>query len=276
MEKFFLFFFSLLIVQQTAGQNSVTDNFQYKAIYELSYQPDSTDVESVKTEPMLLYIGDDISRFSSWGTAVGDSLKADVSKTNKGLAAIHQLQKQIPKTDFPYNIFKLRKSGKVYYSERVATDNLLYEEDLPLMNWQIKNATKEVAGYRTQKATTAFAGRTYTAWFTAEIPITEGPHKFSGLPGLIVELSDSRNEYNFRLTSFEQLVPSIEVNFNPGDHMKVEKEEFQQIKRNYDLDPIAALERSGIKIHFNPKQERKAKNDIQEKLERNNNPMELE
>lgn len=276
MEKLVLVLLAVFLQQYVSAQEPITDEFRYKATYELSYQPDSTNVEHVLKEPMLLYIGDRISTFSSYGTAVGDSLIANAREKGIGMAALAQLRQQIPKTGFPYKIFKLKPSGKIHYAEKVARDNLLYEEDLMLMNWQIESETKELAGYKVQKAHTTYAGRRFTAWFTSEIPVSDGPYKFSGLPGLIVEISDEINNYHFLLTGFQNLKPAKAVTFDKKDYMTVKKEDFRKIKRNFELDPIAAYERAGITIHFTPKQEREAKKDLEEKRKARNNSLELE
>ncbi len=275
MKYIFLLIPLFLVSQQGLGQKNFTDEFKFKAVYKLTYQPDSTDIEFVLSEPMVLYIGDKISQFSSLGKAVGDSLKAN-KKREKSVAAFQRLQAQIPKTKFDYSVIKLKPSENIYFSERIAKDELIYEEDLQLMDWEIKPETKEIANYKVQKATTVFAGRKYTAWFSVEIPITDGPYKFYGLPGLIIEVSDEKKDYQFQLTNFQKLEPSKDVSFDPKDHMVVDKDEFREIKRNYDRNPLAALERSGIKIQFSPQQEREAKKELKEKFEKKNNPIELE
>lgn len=47
-----------------------------------------------------------------------------------------------------------------------------------------------------------FRGRDYIAWFTEEIPVSKGPYKFNGLPGLIVLIHDITNRYTWSLTSY--------------------------------------------------------------------------
>ena len=46
-------------------------------------------------------------------------------------------------------------------------------------------------------AVSDFRGRRWTAWFAPDISISDGPWKFSGLPGLIMEAYDTENHYRF-------------------------------------------------------------------------------
>jgi GLPGLI family protein len=52
-------------------------------------------------------------------------------------------------------------------------------------------------------------GRAYTAWFAPSIAYANGPEKFGGLPGLIVEIYSDGNEYYRRLKSFSKAEFSI-------------------------------------------------------------------
>ena len=47
---------------------------------------------------------------------------------------------------------------------------------------------EKIGEFETQKAETFIFGRKWTAWFSPEIPIQDGPYKFRGLPGLIVKI----------------------------------------------------------------------------------------
>nr|WP_315027841.1 GLPGLI family protein [uncultured Chryseobacterium sp.] len=73
------------------------------------------------------------------------------------------------------------------------------------MKWQVLQETKEYNGYKLQKATTNFGGRNWTAWFSNEVNIKEGPYKFRGLPGLIFILEDTEQNFVYKLISNEKL-----------------------------------------------------------------------
>lgn len=78
-----------------------------------------------------------------------------------------------------------------------------YTESYPLQEWEILSDTLTVNGFLCQKATCRFRGRDFEAWFAADIPISDGPWKFGGLPGLILKVCDTRLLYTFECVKIE-------------------------------------------------------------------------
>ena len=70
-----------------------------------------------------------------------------------------------------------------------------YNENVDLPIWTIYGDSLKVLNFNCQKATTSFKGRNYIAWFTREIPISSGPWLFRGLPGLILKINDTENQF---------------------------------------------------------------------------------
>jgi len=250
----------------------LSDKFQYKATYQLTWQIDSTNAESVQSEKMVLFIGDGISRFSSLILLKADSLSAERKKNFKKTGRFMSP----PQTKFDYRIFKIFNTSKIYFLERVFKDEFKYAEELPVQEWEIHSETKEISGYNVQKATTSFAGRDYVAWFTSEISISDGPYKFSGLPGLIVEISDAENYYTFNLIGFRELETPVSVTIDKGKYLLVSKEEFLVAKENYSRDPLGALSKAGVTIGWSKEREKEAKKELKENYKSRNNPIELE
>lgn len=79
----------------------------------------------------------------------------------------------------------------------IEEDNLMYTEQFPLQSWKIESETQTICGYECQKATCHWRGRDYVAWFTTAIPVSAGPWKFGGLPGLIMKICDTNNDYTW-------------------------------------------------------------------------------
>ena len=91
---------------------------------------------------------------------------------------------------------------KKIYDYRYFPENFYIGlEDLPHISWLIGKETKIILGYLCYNATTTFRGRKYMAWFAKEIPISYGPWKFNGLPGLILEIQDSENYFSYGIKS---------------------------------------------------------------------------
>jgi GLPGLI family protein len=83
--------------------------------------------------------------------------------------------------------YQNRESQIIFYQLKYKGEKRLITDSVPNINWIInKKDLKKINGYVCNRATTHFRGRDYEAWFTPEIPVTFGPFKFKGLPGLIL------------------------------------------------------------------------------------------
>ncbi|GAB3951475.1 GLPGLI family protein [Spirosoma harenae] len=71
--------------------------------------------------------------------------------------------------------------------------------------WKIGNQIKEVAGYVCMKAETEdpVKKQKITAWFAQDIPVSAGPERLNGLPGLILELDLNDGDVEIVATSIE-------------------------------------------------------------------------
>lgn len=96
------------------------------------------------------------------------------------------------------------RRGVLTVSTGVWGKEYVYEEPIPKFEWEIQSDTATILGYKCIKATTTFRGRTYNAWFTLFIPMRYGPWKFSGLPGLILKVSDTKEYFEWTAIGIEQ------------------------------------------------------------------------
>lgn len=90
----------------------------------------------------------------------------------------------------------------VHRKNFLVTDQINY-------SWEITNETKQIQNYTCYKATTSFRGNTFEVWFTPDIPINAGPWKWYGLPGLIVEATDTDQSVVYKLEKIEPLNETI-------------------------------------------------------------------
>ena len=116
----------------------------------------------------------------------------------------------------------------------------LTQEKIPKINWSIKNEFKALNNIQCQKAEGYFRGRTYIVWFTKDIPVSFGPWKLQGLPGLILEARDEKMEIFFKAkriklgSSFMIDFPNIENSIRLREFIemkaKIYKEKSEMIK----------------------------------------------
>ncbi len=97
---------------------------------------------------------------------------------------------------FPHSIKTIKNT--TVFTAKVADQYFQYEEQLDL-NWKITKDIRKIGTYNCQFATVNYGGRIWNAWFTKDIPIDVGPYKFKGLPGCIVEISDSDEIFKYTL-----------------------------------------------------------------------------
>jgi GLPGLI family protein len=252
------------------GNLQAQNQYSYKATYQLEFQEDSTDENSIKSETGVLYLSEEQSRYSSLGKAVKDSLE---NMTNPVVMRMDEYNQM---TDFKYTIYKDYQDNELTLAEKVFQYELKYKQDLKQIEWEIQPENKEILGFSVQKATGDFAGRNYIAWFAPELPFSDGPYKFSGLPGLILEISDLKNHYHFSLTAFQELANPVDKLLNLDNYKTVSQQELDQVRDDYNRDPIGTMQKAGIKFGWSEEDETKTRKELSEKYKRRNNPIELQ
>ena len=73
-----------------------------------------------------------------------------------------------------------------------------------LFEWKLLEGDSVVCEYPSHKAVTTFRGRTWTVWYTLDLPYSDGPWKFCGLPGLVLHAYDSDGYFRFNCIGIEK------------------------------------------------------------------------
>ncbi len=132
-------------------------------------------------------------------------------------------------------------SKKIIFEKQLFDKLFAVDENCP-MEWKIIDGQENYLNFPAQKATTEFGGRSWTAWFTGEIPIADGPYKFHGLPGLIVKIEDATGEYAYRMTGLTaQSVDISERNFGNGQPIKIGRTKRNEIWERYKKEPSSVM-----------------------------------
>ena len=281
-----LFLFVGLMV---SAQNS-------RVIYEYTFRPDSTKTDSLKTEWMYLDISKTGSKYYSKSTFESDSIVQESIKKQMASGARNiSVSRQRQGGEINYEVEKTYPEYKTYLIGSVGNDAYKVLEDRKL-TWKISAEKKQLGEFKVQKATADFAGRNWTAWFTTDVPIQDGPYKFSGLPGLIVDISDQTGSHKMELKGIKKmsLIPQEELNtqgkdipFTKKKPLEVNRQQYVKQVKQYENDPVQGMREilgrpnSKVKINISGKEIsdpkeilRAMEQNAKEEMARNNNKIE--
>ena len=181
-------------------------------IYEYKFVSDSTKKDVVASEMMFLDITKNSSKYYSREVYVQDSImRADLEKQMKAGVSNFNIKRNDAKGKVRYKVTKDYQKNKTYLNVRIGSDSYKVLEDR-VLDWEILPEKEKIGNWETQKATTEFGGRKWTAWFCEEIPLSDGPYKFKGLPGLIVKISDADNSHVMELKGSTKFASPTEEN----------------------------------------------------------------
>jgi len=217
--------------------------------YREMYVPDTLNFQKKKEYYMLLQIGKHLSRFSDFFILKSDSILNKLMEEKKSTPEIINQLMPYRKGKSSINIYKNYPVGSLTIIDRIPlSGNYKFSEEMTKPNWTFEKRDTIILGYKCKEATSTFRGRNYTAWYTEEIPISDGPWKFWGLPGLILKIYDTKSEYCFEASKIEKPNVTVEIYFIKKDYYNTTKKTFDKQLRSFYDNPGVALENSGVKI----------------------------
>lgn len=246
MKRLILFSMMCLVAIVSAAQET---HIIEPAVLEVRYQVEQGKNKDVYT----LRCGKNVSQYFSLNKLRDDSLRASPDPSisaiplNESLEAVMHRDdptKQRPASpghgDFLY--WNLTE-GKVSVYTSIFGSKYLVEEDIPVMDWEIaEDSVQTILGYECHKATTAFRGRVWTVWYAEDIPVSLGPWKLNGLPGMILQ-AECNNYIIITASSIttSHLTPVTFYNFLGHKFEPVEREKYMKMKNNPNAYPSGTI-----------------------------------
>ena len=82
----------------------------------------------------------------------------------------------------------------------------IYTEPMAKKEWTLVEGDTIILDQPCKKATCTFRNRSWNVWYAPNIPISEGPWKLDGLPGMILKAEDTKYQFCFECIN---IVPNV-------------------------------------------------------------------
>jgi GLPGLI family protein len=114
------------------------------------------------------------------------------------------------------------------------------DDSLHTPKWKVMNQIKDVAGYICMKAVTedTVKKQKITAWFAGDIPISAGPERYFGLPGVILELDINEGDVVITATKIEFKKLDKELIIPKTKGKKIKDADYDALLRKHLKDSI--------------------------------------
>lgn len=237
----------------------VLDTTLLRLRYQMTWVPDTLKPDETRENIMMLQVGHTISKWSDYHIFLGDSTWNAMVRTKSARSEVLTRVTSIEARAIPIKIFRNLPEGRTTTIDRIPFSAYRYVEDNDDPEWQLKSDSDSIQGYLCYKASTTYHGRTYTVWYTSEIPVGQGPWKLGGLPGMILKAVDDKGHYTFECIAIEQpswIDPIYTIDYTPFD---IRKDQFFRLQKRYYDNPAAQVENTGMIKSELPASARKAR-----------------
>jgi GLPGLI family protein len=210
--------FALTIGVQAQTKDSI-DTAQFAVVYD--YKIKTTDAkgnEATDSMQLATLVGTRVTKCMEYNRAMTDDFGENLNR------------------DFQFGEWNARKynlpvlyinypEGETRSFDKIVPYRYLVKGTTPNIAWQLTDDTLTIGEYLCRKATGEYAGRTWHAWYTEDIPTSAGPWKLRGLPGMIFKAEDNEGIFSFTFCGLiNRKVPIVYM--GEENHQQISEEKF--------------------------------------------------
>ncbi|QBA20044.1 GLPGLI family protein [Chryseobacterium indologenes] len=201
------------------------------AVMEINYETklisDSLNREKVKVYSSTLLCNNTESIYcSAEAKAYYKGNSTQTISTNYG---------NIPK--YPKAVESIYKANGVI-NAFLPVGKYIFSFDEPKLNWEVLHQTKHIKGFKCQLAKTITdTGDTFFAWFTNDITISDGPFRFKGLSGMVLEVFNKSKTIEIYATDIKKSDEIIEPLKYYNEVKAKNKQQFLEARKNFHENP---------------------------------------
>ena len=256
MKYSWIIFFILISSVVTAQKKLDVTNLECQ--YQYVHMQDTLKKILDEDDRLVLLLGNKVSKcYSSYSMQVDERyenpnrrkiIDAEIMeflKTKK--QPLHKRMKAYVYKNFP--------EGKMTVTDGLSLQDYIYVDSLNNINWTMADSTKTILNYTVQMATCDYRGHHWTAWFAPDVPVSDGPWKLHGLPGLIMEAYDTNAYHHFTIVGIRKVIdmPIVMSKTYVGTNKfeKVKRKDFLKMQRQY-LENMSGIIKMETGIDLDP------------------------
>jgi len=187
-------------------RKEVYDTAKIAVYYDLKYLKDSTKTDKYTEAKTLLQISDKYTKYGDYYQLALDSMDIYMGKSKKN-ARDRQAIKTWNEAIGRINYYTVSITDLADYQTKVQFYDNLYNFEYsftPQIDWNLAAGDTIISDIPCKKATCCYAGRDYVAWYADNISLPYGPYIFNGLPGLIIDIRDTKGNWIFTYAGMEK------------------------------------------------------------------------
>ncbi|MDR1501255.1 MAG: GLPGLI family protein [Prevotella sp.] len=229
-------------------EKKIIDNAKYRVYYSLEFAKDSLYPQDKTKGQTILFIGSKYNKFIDYNMYRKDSIYDALAKIkanqNEILAQLLPIGRLIIFN--PVVTANYTTKGNYYIQQAVTSrSKYAYDDKNVQIKWDLVGQERIINGYKCKKAICKFRGREYIAWYATNLPINAGPYLFSGLPGLILEIQDTKNNYSFKINGLVNVKDNDPIYILTDNIVQTDRNQVRKAVDNLKKDPASILKSMG-------------------------------
>lgn len=204
--KRILFSGTALILLALTAKAQKPDTAQVLVHYKFTHVRDTANRAHPYTENMVLFVGKTAGAYKSYDRIAANEQFKKAYALAVASSPDGRIQVNRSGAGSGSQYYQYPNGQKLFTVENLIMNSYLIETPMPVIDWKISADTATFGGLHCQKATGHFKGRDYIVWFSPDLPVRTGPWKLNGLPGVILDARDTKNEVVFKFDGLEKAV----------------------------------------------------------------------
>ena len=224
------------------------------------------DTAQVKNREMTLVCNTASSKYYNTMSEYCDSLESTpegkkqlrdiqmaawVQHTPDGGITVDMTKGNAPRKSVYIYVLSDMVAGDVTVYDKLAGEMVTYSEPFAEQEWVIEgDSTATILGYECVLAESDYHGRHWRAWFAPELPVSFGPWKLRGLPGLILR-AEANGGFRFEASEVGGVAEEIKPIYQKDSYDRVDRKKVladDEYFRNNELTILAARYGGSVRV----------------------------